>query len=151
MRLPALLLSMLAFGCGTVTHGPRDTLFVDSKPSGADASITCDGDFRAAGTTPAKLTLPRRSEHCVLTVERAGSKTQRLELDQTFSSRFWWNFAIAPAFFIADRIENGGGDAGYAILIAPFATGAAFLVDQLTGSKHNYEPNEIVVELEPNP
>ena len=151
MRRLVLLLPLLAVGCGTVLHGPRDTLFVDSKPSGANASITCDRDFRTSGTTPVKLTFPRKLEHCTLTVERAGSKSERVALDQTFSSRFWWNFAIAPALFIADRAINGGGDAGYSIIIAPVATGAGFLVDQLTGSKHNYEPKEIVVELEPAP
>ena len=144
---------LLTFGCGTVLHGPKDTLFVDSKPSGANASIACDGEFRTAGRTPVKLEFPRKREHCTLTVERAGSKTKSVELDQGYSSRFWWNFAPVPLGILFDNVAGSGAgfDFGYGMLLAPLVTGFNFLVDQLSGSKHDYDPKEVVVELEPAP
>ena len=150
-KMTALLPLLLTIGCGTVLHGPNDTLFVDSKPSGANASISCDGEFRTAGSTPVKLEFPRKREHCTLRVERAGSQTKSIELDHGYSRRFWWNFAPIPAGILIDGAGNSGMDFGYGMLLAPFVTGLNFLVDHVSGSKHDYDPREVVVELEPAP
>ena len=91
--------------CGTVMHGSRDTIFVDSKPDGAVASISCAGNVEASGTTPAKLVIPRKVQGCSVSVERAGYKTQRLELEQSFSGAFWTNFVFSPVLATATIIE----------------------------------------------
>ena len=139
---------LFALGCGTVIHGRNDELFVDSKPDGAAASIACDNNFHVTGTTPAKLVFPRKLEHCALTVERDGYKTHRVELEQGFSGWFWANFGTGVALAAGVRAAQDGGDLSYEEIAAIASTGVFFLVDQLTGSKHDYEPKEVVVELE---
>jgi hypothetical protein len=145
-----VLVAVAAFAltaCGTVMHGSRDTIFVDSRPDGAAASISCAGNVEARGTTPAKLVIPRRAQGCSVTVERAGHKTQRLDLDQSFSGAFWSNFAFSP--ILAGITLSDGGDFGTDTAVALLSSGVAFLVDQFTGAKYTYEPKEIVIELEP--
>lgn len=145
-----VLVALAAFAltaCGTVMHGSRDTIFVDSKPDGAAASISCAGNVEARGTTPAKLVIPRKVQGCSVSVERAGYKTQRLDLDQSFSGAFWTNFAFSPALATATIIN--GRDFGYDTAAALLSSGVAFLIDQHTGAKYTYEPKEIVIELEP--
>lgn len=141
-------LAAVAFtACGTVMHGSRDTIFVDSKPDGAAASISCAGNVEARGTTPAKLVIPRKVQGCSVSVERAGYKTQRLELEQSFSGAFWTNFVFSPVLATATIIN--GRDFGYDTAAALLSSGVAFLVDQFTGAKYTYEPKEIIVDLEP--
>jgi hypothetical protein len=145
-----MLVALGAFAlsaCGTVMHGSRDTIFVDSKPDGAAASISCAGNVEARGTTPAKLVIPRKVQGCSVSVERAGYKTQRLDLDQSFSGAFWANFAFSPVLATATIIN--GRDFGYDTAAALLSSGVAFLIDQYTGAKYTYEPKEIVVDLEP--
>ena|SRR5688500_469633 len=145
--LAALVVAILLTGCGTVMHGSRDTLFVDSKPDGANASIACDQKGTAtSGVTPAKLTIERKAEGCRLTIEKAGFKTQRLDVEKTFSGAFWTNFAFSP--ILATATLAGRRDFGYDTAAALLSSGVAFLVDQMTGAKYKYEPREIVVELE---
>lgn len=142
-----LLVTLLSIGCGTVMHGPRDTLFIDSRPDGAHATIACNNAFTTSGTTPAKLVVPRKAEGCNLSVEKRGHRTQRMELGKTFSGAFWTNFAFSPVLATATII--GGRDFGYDTAAALLSSGVAFLVDQATGAKYKYEPREVVVELEP--
>jgi hypothetical protein len=146
-----LVAALLAGGCATIVHGPNDTLFVDSRPDQATAAVECDGGFRTSGTTPAKLVFPRRLEHCTLTVERDGHRPARLELEQGFSGWFWANFATGPAIAAAVRAAQDGGDLSYGEIAALASTGLFFLLDQLNGAKHDYDPKEIVVELEAVP
>jgi hypothetical protein len=141
------LLAVLLTGCGTIIHGSHDAIYVDSKPDGATASVLCAGKVQATGTTPAKLVIPRKVQGCSISVERAGYKTQRMDLDQTFSGAFWTNFAFSPV--LATATIMNGRDFGYDTAAALLTSGVAFLVDQYTGAKYNYEPKEIVVDLEP--
>ena len=146
-RVFVALAALALTACGTVMHGSRDTIFVDSKPDGAAASVSCAGNVEARGTTPAKLVIPRKVQGCSVTVERAGYKTQRLDLDQSFSGAFWTNFAFSPV--LATATIMNGRDFGYDTAAALLTSGVAFLVDQYTGAKYTYEPKEIVVDLEP--
>lgn len=146
-RMFVAIAAIALSACGTVMHGTRDTIYVDSKPDGAAASISCAGNVEARGTTPARLVIPRRAQGCSVTVERTGHKTQRLDLDQSFSGAFWTNFAFSPVLATATIIN--GRDFGYDTAAALLTSGVAFLVDQLTGAKYTYEPKEIVVVLEP--
>jgi len=145
----AVVVVLLLTGCGTVMHGSRDTLFVDSKPDGASASIACDRKGTAtSGVTPAKLVIERKAEGCRLTIEKPGYRTERIDLEKTFTGAFWANFAIGPV--LATATIMNGRDFGYDTIGAILAGGVAFLVDQMTGAKYAYEPKEIVVDLESN-
>jgi hypothetical protein len=128
-------------------HGSRDTIYVDSRPDGAGASISCAGKVEATGTTPAKLIIPRKVQGCSLTVERTGYRTQRLDLEQSFSGAFWTNFVFSPVLATATIIN--GRDFGYDTAAALLSSGVAFLIDQFTGAKYTYEPKEVVVDLQP--
>ena len=142
---------MVSTACASIVHGPQDTLFVDSAPAGAAASIDCERNFRIATTTPAKLVFPRKLQGCALTVQQPGYRSRRIELDQSFSGWFWTNFATGPLLALAVRSSQGGGDLSGGEVLALLSPGAFFLVDHLRGSKHDYEPKEIMVTLEPEP
>lgn len=151
MRALVTLLAVFSMGCGTLVHGPKETLFVDSRPAGAEATVACNGDVRATGTTPARLVFPRKAEGCTLTVSRPGYRQRTLTLEHGFSGWFWANFAIGPALAAAVRVGQGGGDLSYGEIAAMASPGLFFLIDHFTGSKHNHSPDEITVALEPAP
>ena len=68
-------LSVLALtACATITHGPNETIAIDSQPRGAAASIKCDRGVHVTGTTPASLVIPRKAQNCVVEVSQ-GDRT----------------------------------------------------------------------------
>ncbi|HUP46608.1 MAG TPA: PEGA domain-containing protein [Thermoanaerobaculia bacterium] len=145
--LAATVGALLLGGCGTILHGRSDDIFVDSNPSGAEARIICIGGS-ARGTTPAKLTIPRRAHGCNLTVERDGYKAQHIGIERGFSRGYWANFAVGPVLFMG-VMANRDSDLTYEAVGALLAGGVGFLVDRMTGAKYDNDPEEIVVELEP--
>jgi hypothetical protein len=149
VKLATVAAVLLLTGCGTIMHGPNETIRVDSKPDAAQASIRCAGGVEVSGTTPASLVIPRRADGCSLSVDKAGYATKTVTLERAWSGWFWTNFAIAGALPVG--ISVGFGTGSEEALAAGAAIGlggaAGFLVDHFTGSKHAHEPKEIVVEL----
>lgn len=73
-----LFLSLVTlFGCGTLTHGPKQSIPLSSTPQGA--AILVNGKATGA-ITPAVITLPRAKEHEITVVQENGaSRTIRLK------------------------------------------------------------------------
>jgi hypothetical protein len=145
----AALSFLFLAGCATMTHGPNETIAVDSKPSGAAASIKCDGGVNVSGTTPAKLVIPRKADHCVVEVSNAG-RTKRVPLVRGYSGRLWANFAGAAAIPIG-AIGSLSGDSGHrntGIRVGIGLTAGGFLVDWLTGSMYDRDVHEVTIDLE---
>ena len=69
--LPVALLALLFLsGCATVTRGTKDTLIVESDPSGADVRLSSG----QVGKTPTSFKLPR-GDALVVTISKDGYET----------------------------------------------------------------------------
>jgi hypothetical protein len=137
-------------GCATITRGPNETIDVDSRPSGAAASITCDGAVTASGTTPAKLVIPRRANNCVIAVTD-GTRTKTRAIARGPSGMYWANFGLIGAFPFGTGLTIATGkDAPIAAGIAlGIAGGLGFAIDWLSGAMYDRDVHEVVIDLEP--
>ena len=144
-----VLLSLFLGACATMTHGPNETIAVDSQPSGAAASIKCDGGVNVTGTTPAKLVIPRKADHCVVEVS-SPSRTKSVKLVRGYSGRYWANFSWASVIPAGALLSfAGSNDVFEAGLVAGVGlTGAGFLVDWLSGSMYDRDMHEVTIDLE---
>jgi hypothetical protein len=136
--------------CATITRGPRETISVDSRPSGAAASIKCDGGVSATGTPPARLVIPRRADNCVVEVSD-GTRTRQRTLARGVGGMYWANFGLIGAFPLGVGLTLATSqDAPIATGITlGIAGGLGFLVDRLTGAMYNRDVHEVVIDLEP--
>jgi hypothetical protein len=152
MRSAALvLIGCLLSSCATITRGPNEVIAVDSNPSGASATISCAGNISATGTTPARLTIPRKAEACHINIEKSGMKKQQVELERGINGSYWVNFAPTVGFPIA-VISSAWGDRGgnYTAWLALGIAGAAgFIVDHVTGAMYDHNPSVVNVTLQP--
>lgn len=136
--------------CATITHGPNETIAVDSQPSGAAASIKCDGGVNVSGTTPAKLVIPRKADHCVVDVSSAG-RTKRVTLTRGYSGRYWSNFAQFSAISAGALVAFAGNDTrafNIGLVAGVGLTGGGFLVDWLSGAMYDRDVHEVTIDLE---
>lgn len=120
----AALLAIAVMGwssCATVTRGMRDTLVIESEPSGARVSLSTG----ERGTTPTSFSLAR-SQPVTVTLEKAG---------------------FATAYVTVTPKVAGAGGAGLAgNIVLGGVIGAA--VDLGTGSMNDLKPNPVRVKLE---
>ena len=150
--LSLLLIGCVLSSCATITNGTHEVISVDSNPSGAEATIKCNNNISASGTTPAKLTIPRKADGCRITVAQTGMKTESIDLERGFTSSFWLNFVPASGLAIgtvAAFSANGSDDVISALFIAGFAGGIGFIVDRLSGAMYKHDPNVAKVTLQP--
>jgi hypothetical protein len=150
--LSLLLIGCVLSSCATISHGTHEVISVDSNPSGAEAMIKCNNKISASGTTPAKLTIPRKAEGCRVTIAQNGMKTESVEIERGFTSSFWLNFLPAAGLgvgTVAAFPGNGSDDVIGGLFIAGFAGGIGFLVDRLSGAMYDHNPNAIKVTLQP--
>ncbi len=151
MRSVALLLIGCLFSsCATMTHGSNEVITVESNPSGANATIRCAGNISASGTTPARLTIPRKADGCNINIEKSGMKTRNVEIERGFNAPYWMNFAPSlglPIGVFASEFGGGGSAAGW--LIVGLAGAAGFIIDHVTGAMYDHDPHVINVTLQP--
>jgi hypothetical protein len=144
--------------CATISHGPKETIEVDSHPSGAAAAITCDRGVHVAGVTPARLVIPRKAENCVVEVSQ-GDRKKSVALDRGISGKYWLNFAGAVGFgaFGIVAYSNtsffGGPNhkadqAADAALASGLLGGIGFIIDSSNGSMWDHNPNKVMLDLE---
>jgi hypothetical protein len=152
MRCVALLLiGCLLSSCATITHGRDEVISVESSPSGATATIRCAGNISANGTTPARLTIPRKADGCNVNIEKSEMKTQNVPLDRGFTAAYWLNFAPTlglPIYVLSEGIWGTGSAAGGWVIVG-LAGVAGLLVDRLTGAMYDHDPHVINVTLQP--
>ena len=153
MRLIALLLvGCLLSSCATMTHGRDEVIAVDSDPSGANVTILCAGNISANGTTPARLTIPRKADHCRVDVEKTGMAPQKIPIERGFTGAYWCNFIPTPGFPIyvfSSGIWGGNSATAAGWLAFAFAGAAGLLVDRVTGAMYDHDPKVIKVTLQP--
>jgi hypothetical protein len=149
------LIGSLLASCASIRHGTNEIISVDSDPSGANATIKCANNISASGTTPARLTIPRKADGCRVDVEKGGMKTQTIQLERGFDSAYWSNFILAaglPLGTIA-AFSNGifGTAPGYAgaLFVTGILGGVGLIVDRANGAMYDHDPNVIKVTLQP--
>jgi hypothetical protein len=151
-RYIALILAgCLLSSCATMTRGRDEVISVESNPSGANATIKCAGNVSATGTTPARLTIPRKADLCSVDVEKSGMKTQNIQIERGFNSSYWMNLIPAGVFPAAIVIAfvNGSDATAAAGLAAGLIGAAGLIVDRVTGAMYDHDPNVIKVTLQP--
>ena len=148
LLIPGLL---LLTGCATTLNRPQETISVDSQPGGADAAIACAGAIRASGVTPARLTIPRIADGCVLKISKEGFGTRIVPMERGYSAPYWANFTLLPglptAFFVSG--EGGGSATATAFGIAGLVGALGFVVDRSNGRAYRHFPDEFNEKLEP--
>jgi len=153
MRYVALLLTgCLLSSCATISHGSNEVIAVESSPSGANATIRCAGNISVSGTTPARLTIPRKADGCNVNIEQSGMKTQNVQLERGFTGTYWMNFVPTlglPIYVISQGIIFSSGSAPAGWLIIGLAGAAGFVVDRVTGAIYDHDPHVINVTLQP--
>jgi hypothetical protein len=152
MRIVALLLvGCLLSSCATISHGSNEVVSVESNPSGANATIRCAGNISVSGTTPARLTIPRKAEGCNVNVEKSGMRTQNVQIERGFTGTYWLNFTPMlgfPIWLFSGSIW-ASGSTGVGWLAVGLAGAAGLIVDRATGAIYDHDPHVINVTLEP--
>lgn len=148
--LSFLLTVCLLTSCATMTHGRDEVIAVDSDPSGANSTIKCAGNISASGTTPARLTIPRKAEGCRVDVEKNGMKTQSVSMERGFTSAYWLNCIPASGLPLGTiALFSTASNAVGAFFTAGVLGGVGFIVDRVTGAMYDHNPNVIKVTLQP--
>ena len=107
--LAALAVPFISAGCGTIIHGTRQTITLNSTPEGAQ--ILENG--QVIGTTPTQLRFKRGDDH-LLTFRLDGYEDVRVELDKEIDT----TSLVLNLLF--------GGLIGFAV---DFSNGAAYALD----------------------
>jgi hypothetical protein len=154
--LASVLTACLVTSCATIRHGTNEVITVDSNPSGANATIMCAGNISASGTTPARLTIPRKADGCRVDVEKSGLQAQKIQIERGFDSAYWLNFIPASGLAIGTIVVIGtgslfGGPPDYVgvLFVAGIIGGVGLIVDRATGAMYDHKPNVIKVTLQP--
>lgn len=152
MRNVALLLiGCLLSSCATITHGRDEVISVESSPSGASATIRCAGNISVNGTTPARLTIPRKADGCNVNIEKSGMKTQNVQIERGFTATYWLNFAPTlglPIYVLSEGIWGTGSGANGWVIVG-LAGAAGLIIDRATGAIYDHDPHVINVTLQP--
>jgi hypothetical protein len=150
--LSLILMCCFLSSCATIRHGTNEVLSVDSNPSGANATIKCANNISASGTTPARLTIPRKADGCRVDIEKSGMKAQTVQLERGFNNAYWLNFIPAGGFPLSAiaAFSDGGSDS---LAVAALGAGVfgvtGLIVDRVTGAMYDHDPNVIKVTLQP--
>jgi hypothetical protein len=149
MRYVALLfVGCLLSSCATIAHGPNEVISVESSPSGASATIRCAGNISVSGSTPARLTIPRKADGCNVNIEKSGMKTQNVQLERGFTGAYWLNFGPSLGFPIG-IFASDFGDYNPGWLIVGLIGAGGFVVDRVSGALYDHDPHVINVTLQP--
>ncbi|MEA2162493.1 MAG: hypothetical protein QOK37_620 [Thermoanaerobaculia bacterium] len=135
-----------------MTRGRDEVISVDSDPSGAKATILCAGNISVNGTTPARLTIPRKADLCRVDVEKSGMQRQKIQLERGFSAPYWLNLVPTigfPAYVVASGPWGGSSSTAYGWLAFALAGAAGLVVDRVTGAMYDHKPHVIKITLQP--
>ena len=114
------LLSLTLCGCGTVIHGGRQKITIQSEPSGAMVRTETSSE-----RTPGALELSRRTDHTLI-ISKEGFQPCEVEINRRTSPWLWGN-----------------------ILLLPFAV-VGVITDYYTGGYYELEPSQVTVQLQRN-
>lgn len=146
------LATLLSGGCATITSGPTETITITSDPSGANASVDCEGE-KSSLITPARFSVARKTAHCWVTFEKPGFEKQTALLEQGMNARTWWNLPIAVIGVTALGMSGFSNDpdqsarTGGALLVVGLG---GFALDAMTSRMRDHDPKTLHVTLRPS-
>jgi hypothetical protein len=147
-----LLVGCLLSSCATMTRGRDEVISVDSDPPGASVTILCAGNISASGTTPARLTIPRKADLCRVDVEQSGMVAQKIQIERGFNASYWLNFVPTlglPIYLLSSGLWGGNASTAFGWLAFGLAGAAGLVVDRVTGAMYDHDPKVIKVTLQP--
>jgi len=149
-----LLLATLVIAlarCATIDHGPMQRIRVDSDPMGATVRTkSCGPGSTKVTETAGVVWVNRRATRCTLTFSAPGFQPQSVPLHRVISDKTFQNAKAIDGFCDAVNCTNGS-DFTAALFLGGFFAGTGFAVDAVTGAMFTQDPNEVYVELEPDP
>lgn len=145
MILASSFLLLLA-GCASIAHGTSETIEAVSDPASADVAIDCGLRRVAAGVTPARLTISRKADHCMVHFSKQGFAETTRDFPRGFSRNYWGNLGLMVGFpaGIALAVSDGfGGTAPHetqANVLASIGVAGAvgLVVDRLNGAMYEH-------------
>jgi len=105
-------------GCASIVGGKHQTVYIESHPPGASVK-TMRNDV--TGISPTEFVLKRKHDQ-ILIFEKPGFKTKQYNLDHEIRGWFWMNIL------------------SWGII--------GVIVDLVTGSAYEFEPETVTVDLE---
>ena len=153
MRRLALLLSLLTLAsCATITTGITEAIAIGSSPSGATATLVCNGTTAGSGVTPTTITIRRNAGDCNVRLSKDGFEDSTMLLEQGVNPAYWTNMSFSPLAPLGTYVLWLGTSRektqGAAIL---GAAAVIFATDFWTGAVHAHRPIKIDVSLKPKP
>lgn len=137
----SLLVGVLT-GCATIERGTRQRIHVVSEPSGASISTEhCGLAGGTVGSTPATISVSRRSSHCAITVMKPGYRSATAPLVRQFDP-----FAeVGVNYGIPASPQMFGPLLAWGSLVL-----GGIVVDSVTGAAFVMKPEEMRFRLYPN-
>ena len=101
--ITVLALSFFVQGCGTLTHGMRQNITINSRPSGAKVTV---GKLNVK--TPATVSLARNRDY-VVTAKKDGYEDSQTQIVRSFNtgSTIFGNILWLPPGLIIDFVTGG--------------------------------------------
>ena len=133
-----------------MTSGTREDIVISSTPSGAMASLRCDGHPVGDGVTPLTITIRRNAGDCDLRLTKDGYQDKTILIEQGVNPAYWANMLFTPLVPGGVYLTALGDSGEKAIGIS--ALGVAFVLlgaDFRTGAVHTHRPREIAAVLQP--
>ena len=132
---------MFTQGCATLHNGRHQEISVVSDPAGADVEVRC-GKPQPAAVTPTTVRLPRRAEHCSLTLTHPGFHPETVVFDSSPSGWVWANFA-APLVGGISGATRGSDLAFFDFLAGALIGGVGIGIDAMTDAMWHLEPAKV--------
>lgn len=148
MKLEIIVaMALFSQGCATVHHGRHQEISVVSDPAGANVEVRC-GKPQQATVTPTTVRLPRRVEHCSLTLTHPGFQSETVMFDSGPSGWVWANFAAPLAGGISGA-TRGSDLAFFDFLVGALIGGVGIGIDAMTDAMWHLEPAKVERKLVP--
>ncbi|MFC2150643.1 caspase family protein [Calditrichota bacterium] len=98
-----LILPLLLIGCATFMHGTRQSINVNTNPSGAKVIVM--GEYE--GETPTRIRVGRTERRLVVRFEKEGYEPVEVELRRSVSGWVWGNILIWGVVGVAVDFASG--------------------------------------------
>ena len=100
--LAAMVFIVSCSGCATIVHGTNTTVYIHSKPPGAEAHVA-----GATIITPGTISL-KNNQSYIVTFKKEGYKDAELSIQKEISGWVWGNIVLGGLIGLGIDIMTGG-------------------------------------------